>query len=92
MTTPPDAFTVASRLLGDRELSATQVAQLRAINRKYYQRMFDMLDRPADAERPTSESTTTTESSGRRALTADEADELHAMLESDVREVFGLRG
>lgn len=43
------AFAVAARLLGDLTLSAGQLAQLRAIDRKYQQALFTLLD---GAQRP----------------------------------------
>jgi hypothetical protein len=72
-------------MLDGRELSPTHLAQLRAINRKYYQRMFEMLSRPPSSE--TAPPAATSGSSDRRPLTADEAAELEAMLTADVREV-----
>ena len=36
-----NALTEATRLLGDLELSSGQLAQLRALNRKYAQRVFE---------------------------------------------------
>src|SRR5207237_8224880 len=38
------AFTVAERMLGGLTLSVGQLAQLRAIDRKYQQRLFTLLD------------------------------------------------
>ena len=38
------AFTVAARLLGSVTLSRSQLAQLRAVDRKYQQALFDLLD------------------------------------------------
>ena len=84
MNPAPDAYTVAASMLGGKELSPTHVAQLRAINRKYYQRMLEMLEgSPGGAPPPDS----ATESPHRRALTPDESAELEAMLTSDVRAV-----
>ena len=85
MHASPDAFTVAASMLDGRELSPTHVAQLRAINRKYYQRMFTMLAQPPSAETAGDAEVSAT---GRRPLTADEAAELEAMLTADVREVI----
>ena len=44
MKGPTSAFTVAARLCGNRTLSPQQMAQLRAIDRKYQQALFTMLD------------------------------------------------
>jgi hypothetical protein len=52
MSDPTSAFTVAARLLGNLTLSPVQMAQLRAIDRKYQQALFTVL---SGAERtPTS--------------------------------------
>jgi hypothetical protein len=55
VTAPTGAFTVAKQLLGDVFLTAGQLAQLRAIDRKYQQALFALLDgsarHPTDAER-----------------------------------------
>lgn len=46
-----NAYTMATQLLGDVDLSAGQLAQLRAIDMKYQQRLFTLLHRD-DAGRP----------------------------------------
>jgi hypothetical protein len=54
MSDPKSAFTVAARLLGNVMLNPAQLAQLRAIDRKYQQALFTVLDgverAPASAE------------------------------------------
>jgi hypothetical protein len=65
-----NALTIASELLGNLELSSGQLAQLRALNRKYAQRVYTLLH-PSDA--PT-----------RLALTEAEAADLHAKLTADI--------
>jgi hypothetical protein len=44
MSYPAGAFTVAARILGSVTLSPQQVTQLRAIDRKYQQALFSVLD------------------------------------------------
>ena len=44
MSDATSAFTVAKRMLGDLTLSPPQLAQLRAIDRKYQQALFTLLD------------------------------------------------
>ena len=85
---PDDAFTVAMRLMGSRELTAVQAAQLRAINRKYYQRVFDLLhsEHPAAADSPSNGDPDRV--AAPRVLTDQESRALNDMLESDVRAVF----
>jgi hypothetical protein len=83
-----DAFTVAAQLLGDVELSPFQLTQLRAINRKYYQKLYTLLHECNDVAGPigprVASSTTHTE----RELTEAELAGLHAMLTADVRAVL----
>ncbi len=69
-----NAFSVASELLGDLELAPGQLAQLRAIDHKYQQRIYTLLH---GGETPGPTGT-------RRELTADEAGELRASLEKDI--------
>jgi hypothetical protein len=73
-------------MLDGRQLSPTHAARLRAINRKYYQRMFEMLDHPPAGETRAGEDAS--RASGKRPLTEGEAAELEAMLIADVREVI----
>ncbi|HKW10744.1 MAG TPA: hypothetical protein VJO33_10210 [Gemmatimonadaceae bacterium] len=44
MIAPIGAFTVAARILGNVKLSPQQLTQLRAIDRKYQQALFGVLD------------------------------------------------
>jgi hypothetical protein len=85
---PVDAFTVAAQMLGDIQLSPFQLAQLRAINRKYYQELYALLHERDDVATPigprVESSTTRTE----RELTEKELAGLRAMLTSDVRAVL----
>ena len=83
-----DAFTMAAQMFGDLELSPFQLAQLRAINRKYYQELYTLLhelDGEAEPSGPRVESRTTRTE---RELTEEEIGRLNASLESDVRAVL----
>ena len=44
MSDAAGAFTVAARLLGNVTLGPSQLAQLRAVDRKYQQALFDLVD------------------------------------------------
>lgn len=72
-----DAFTVAAEILGDRQLTSGQIAQLRAINQRYWQAVFVM--RHSGGEQG---------EQGATALTAAQITELRAMLEWEIQ---GLR-
>jgi Spy/CpxP family protein refolding chaperone len=81
-----DAFTVAAEMLGGLELTAGQLAQLRAINRKYWTEVFSLLHaRRDDAslagvaadETPAAHTATPT-------LTEQQTAELRAMLEREI--------
>jgi hypothetical protein len=64
-----DPFTMAEQMLGDLQvLSPGQLAQLRAINSKYQQRVF----------------TLTRDGSAKRELTEGEISELEAMVRGDI--------
>jgi Spy/CpxP family protein refolding chaperone len=80
-----DAFTVAAELLGDLQLTSSQLAQLRAINHKYWQAVFALLHpRDDDAQRaalPVERATPAAEPS----LTARQTADLRAMLDREVR-------
>jgi hypothetical protein len=65
-----NALTMALEMLGNIELSPGQLAQLRALDRKYAQRVYTLLH---DSEAGT-----------RRELTAAEAADLEDKLRSDV--------
>jgi Spy/CpxP family protein refolding chaperone len=65
-----NALTTAAEILGDIELSPGQLAQLRALNRKYAQRVYALLH-PSEATR-------------REELTGSEAADLEAKLRSDI--------
>jgi hypothetical protein len=65
-----NALTMATELLGDIELSPGQVAQLRALNRKYAQRIYTLLH-PSDAP-------------PREELSEPEAADLHVRLAADI--------
>jgi hypothetical protein len=69
-----DAFSVATEMLADVELSPGQTAQLQALHRTYYQRACALLHRTA-------------ETSGRADVepTAEEVADLQARLVVDVR-------
>jgi hypothetical protein len=65
-----NALTTALEILGDIELSAGQLAQLRALDRKYAQRVYTLLH--------------DSESGTRRELTEAEVADLEAKLRSDI--------
>ena len=68
-----NVFQMAAELLGGRELSPGQLAQLRALDRKYAQRVYTLLHGPDDtAHEPT----------------AAEAAELRAQLVADIRQLL----
>ncbi|MGH7504135.1 MAG: hypothetical protein ACRELX_00720 [Longimicrobiales bacterium] len=75
-----DAFTVAEELIPGIELSADQLAQLRAINHKYYSRLFALSRTPGTGPAPTGATTPHTP----REPTAQEASELRATLVADL--------
>jgi hypothetical protein len=68
-----DPFAVASEMLEGVQLSSGQVAQLRAIDTKYQQRMFSLTRAGA--------------SPARREPTRDEIAELEAMIRADIAAV-----
>lgn len=71
-----DAFTVAAELIPGVELDADQLAQLRAINHRYYSRLFALTRSPtSDPSNPPAQP---------RQPTAREASELRAMLVEDI--------
>jgi hypothetical protein len=65
-----NALTTAAEILGNLELSPGQLAQLRALNRKYAQRAYTLLHPPNAAPR--------------EELTEAEAADLEAKLRSDI--------
>ncbi len=80
-----DAFTVAAQMLGGLELGSGQLAQLRAINSKYHQRLYSLLhasDTPARLGGSYSEPDP---HPVERELTPAELTDLHALLVSDIR-------
>jgi hypothetical protein len=79
-----DAFTVAAELLPGIELSADQLAQLRAVNHRYYSRLFVLTQDPGSSE--TGDPAGTPRSP--RTPTAREASELRAMLVEDIRRLL----
>ena len=83
-----DAFTMAAQLFGDVELSPFQVAQLRAINRKYYQELYTLLHEFDGEAKPIGPRVESGPTRSERELTEEEVGRLHAMLESDVRAVL----
>ena len=66
-------YDLASELLGHMPLTNWQVAELRAIDRKYQQRLYTLLHRD-DAAAPRAE----------QALTEEEVEELRARVVSDI--------
>ncbi|MDQ3697343.1 MAG: hypothetical protein M3373_04875 [Gemmatimonadota bacterium] len=80
-----DFFAVAAEVLGDIKLSSGQLAQLRAIDRKYQQRLYTLLHDSGVAGTPSDSM------GGARDPTAEEAAELRAMIESDIREIVATK-
>jgi Spy/CpxP family protein refolding chaperone len=68
-----NALTVALEMLGNIELTPGQLAQLRALDRKYAQRVYTLLHDSED---------------GTRQLTEVEAADLEAKLRSDVLDLL----
>jgi hypothetical protein len=68
-----NALAVAAEMLGDLELSSGQLAQLRALDRKYAQRVYTLLHDSDGAKRD---------------LTELEAAGLRAQLESDITDLL----
>ena len=67
-------YEIAAEMLGDVTLSSWQVAELRAIDRKYQQRLFTLLHRGGDRAGPGAEG----------AVTAEEAAELRHRVVTDI--------
>jgi Spy/CpxP family protein refolding chaperone len=65
-----NALSVATEMLRDVELSPGQLAQLRALNRKYAQRVYTLLHPP--------------QGSARNELTEKETADLNAKLRADI--------
>ena len=65
-----NAYTIAAQLLGDVELSAGQLAQLRTIDASHQQRLFTLLH-DGGAERPVREPTERELESLRESITRD---------------------
>jgi hypothetical protein len=77
-----NVFAMATRMLGDMQLSAGQLAQLRAIDRNFQQRLYTLLNSPpVDARGPAA---SPANARGERELTASEASELNAMVASEI--------
>ncbi len=78
-----DPFTMAERVLGNLEMTSDQLAQLRAINTKYFTELA-ALERNAGGEsRAGADPARSEPASGARAMTA-----LHAMIASDIRDLL----
>lgn len=74
-----NAYTLAAELLGGVELSVGQLAELRAIDMKYQQRLFTLLHRSgADAAGPSAPAR------AEREPTAEELASLRETIESDL--------
>ena len=75
------AYAIAESMLGTLALSSGQMAQLRAIDHKYQQRLFTLLR----TEPPESDATgSSSPADGVRALTDEETAELEAMITADI--------
>jgi hypothetical protein len=83
-----DAFTVATDLFGDLQLTSGQLAQLRAINHKYWQEVYTLLH-PAggDAKAPGPPDGGPTPSEP-ASLTERQTAALRAMLEKELRAIL----
>jgi hypothetical protein len=77
-----DAFTIAEELIPGIELTADQLAQLRAIDNRYYSRLFALRQGPAAATAPDDPAPRG------RELTAEETSQLRAMLIQGVLELL----
>jgi hypothetical protein len=82
---PVDAFTVVAELLGDLELTSGQLAQVRAINHKYWQKVYTLLHPPGEEGRLATPGAT---ASSVESLTERQTADLRAMLERDVRAIL----
>jgi hypothetical protein len=80
-----DAFTVAAQMLGGLELGPGQLAQLRAVNSRYYQRLFTLLRAPDTPAGPRGSHAGPDTPGEAREPTPAELAELRAMLVSDIR-------
>ncbi|HEU0079669.1 MAG TPA: hypothetical protein VFQ76_18570 [Longimicrobiaceae bacterium] len=76
MEVPLDAFSVAAELLGDVPLTPGQLTQLRALDHRYYQELFDRLNPPVGPPRTRAE------------LAEEEVAALRALLEAGVRDML----
>lgn len=80
-----DAFTVAAGMLGGLELGSMQLAQLRAINSKYHQRLYTLLHGSDTPGRLGGSYSGPDPRPVARELTPAELADLRAMLVSDIR-------
>jgi hypothetical protein len=80
-----DAFTVAAQMLGGLELGSGQLAQLRAIDSKYQQRLYTLLHASDTPARPGGSYPEPDAHPVERGPTPAELAELRAMLVSDIR-------
>jgi hypothetical protein len=82
-----DPFTMASLLLGDVQLTPGQLAQLRALNTKYFTELYAHQRRAADERGP---GAAAVKPLADRPSAAPEADlaELHAMIARDIRDML----
>ena len=95
-----DAFTVATDLLGDLQLTSGQLAELRAINHKYWQAVYALLHPPDDDTQRAAVGEEPASPAAEVSLTAQQFADFRAMLERDVRglltreqrEALGRRG
>ena len=80
-----DAFTVAAEVLGDLQLTSGQAAQLRAIDHKYWQAVYDLLHPPDDDAPRAAVGREPASPAAEVSLTAEQVADLRAMLERNVR-------
>jgi Spy/CpxP family protein refolding chaperone len=83
-----NAFTVAAEMLGDLELTSGQRAQLRAINHKYFQEVYTLLQPTGEEAHRAGAQTEAGSTPAEPSLTAQQTDGLRAMLERDVRDLL----
>jgi hypothetical protein len=80
---PVDAFSVAAELLGDLPMTSGQLAQLRAVNHRYWQEVYTLLH-PAGEGAPDANPWAEGAPAGASALSERDTAALRAMLEREV--------
>jgi hypothetical protein len=83
-----NAFTVAAEMLGDMRLSPGQLAQLRAIDAKYQQRLFTLLNRDDTDADATGSPASLDGTRSERTLNDRERSDLEAVIRSDILDML----